>query len=430
MTPRSPRLALLMAIVAAACDGASPGGDGSGPTTPATPPAEVKPPVPVVEPLSGGPAPSLLLAQAWFWKDAAGKAKPGPARLEIWREVSGSWKPTRVEDADSNVFHKAIPYQGGLVTVGGEKAVLKRWTFEAGQWKQDKLWEKAWGGRFNRLRDIEIADVDGDGKDEFVIATHDAGVVAVVSPEEAPAAVVEMDQKADTFVHEIEIGDVDGDGKLEFFATPSGRNEMNKSQSGGVVMYRWDGKAFQRTDVEPWGPTHAKEILVRDLDGDGRAEVLAVMEAETDASRNIVKPVEIRRYRYDKKGGKFVSTIVGTVPDRQTRFLVPGDFDGDGTTELVAASMTTGLWLFRPDPKSKDGPWAATNFDKVSSGFEHTTLATDLDGDGSPEVYVAADDQHELRRYTWNKATGAFDRVVLGRLADDTITWNIEATRL
>ena len=31
-------------------------------------------------------------------------------------------------------------------------------------------------------RDIEVGDVDGDGQDEWIVATHDAGVVAVIEP--------------------------------------------------------------------------------------------------------------------------------------------------------------------------------------------------------------------------------------------------------
>ncbi|MCK6528317.1 VCBS repeat-containing protein [Myxococcota bacterium] len=404
------------------------GGSGTEPPAEVAPPAaaEVKPPEPQQQPLEGGPYPSLLVGQAWFWKDGQGKSKPGPARLEIWRETGEGWKTTRLEDPDSNVFHKAIPYGGGIVTIAGEKAMVKKWTFADGQWKQELLYQGAWGGQFNRIRDLEIGDVDRDGKDEFVIATHDAGVVAVISPDEGPSGVIEMDQKKDTFVHEIEIGDIDGDGKLEFAATPSGRNEMNRSQSGGVVLYRWDGKAYQKTDIEPWGETHAKEILILELDGDKGAEVLAVMEATTDGSKKIVKPVEVRAYDYDKAKGTFTSKVLAAIPDRQTRFLVPGDFDGDGEQELIAAAMTTGLWLLKKDPADKAGPWKATCFDRESSGFEHTTYAADLDGNGVPEVYVAADDQRELKRYVWNKESGTFDKTVLGKLADDTITWNIE----
>ncbi|MDP6935404.1 MAG: VCBS repeat-containing protein, partial [Myxococcota bacterium] len=215
---------------------------------------------------SGAPAPTVMLSQAWFER-VDGKPKPGPARIEMWRQgKDGNWTMSRLHDPDSNVFHKAIWTDDGLLTIGAEKANLKRWTRVDGTWKGETLWTNSWGGKFNRLRDIEIGDVDHDGKDEYVIASHDAGVVAVYHP---GGEVIELDRKADTFVHEIEIGDIDGDGKLEFFATPSDRNQAGKSQHGMVVMYRWDGKTYQRSIVDPGEGTHAKEVLVADIDGDG-----------------------------------------------------------------------------------------------------------------------------------------------------------------
>ena len=144
--------------------------------------------------------------------------------------------------------------------------------------------------------DIEIGDIDGDGKDEWAIATHDQGVVAVYNPDEGADTVIEMDEKADTFVHEIEIGDVDGDGKLEFFATPSDRNQVGHSQKGAIVMYRFDGTQYVRSVVEAKEGTHAKEILATDLDGDGISEIMGVFEAELNESGGIETPVQIRSY--------------------------------------------------------------------------------------------------------------------------------------
>ena len=84
------------------------------------------PPKPAQEPLMGEAAPSLLVTQAWFWKDENGDSQPGPARLEIWRTQEDGWKRFRIEDAESNVFHKAIPFQDGILTIGAEKALLKK----------------------------------------------------------------------------------------------------------------------------------------------------------------------------------------------------------------------------------------------------------------------------------------------------------------
>ncbi len=426
---RSLCLAVCLPVAVAACGGGEEATT-EGPAIPATPPAPIPPPVPVRQPLSGDPVPALLVTQATFWKNELGKSKPGPARLSIWRQTATGWSETRVEDADSNVFHKAIQLKdGSIITAAAEKAMLKRWTFADGKWSSELLWSKEWGGQFNRLRDLEIADVDGDGKDEYVIATHDHGVVAVFNPDAPGGGVVELSSRPDTFVHEIEIGDVMGDKKKEFFATPSGRNEANKSQSGGVVMYKWNGKEYVSSEVEPWGASHAKEILVTDLNKDGKDDLLAVMEATTDATGNITHPVEIRRYIPDAKGG-FTSTILASINDRQTRFLVPGDFDGDGQMDLVAAAMTTGLWLLKADPAAKDGPWKATSIDSNSSGFEHACRAADLDGDGKLELYVVADDQGEFKRYVWNASSSSFDKVVLGKTSKEDITWNVEPARL
>jgi hypothetical protein len=270
--------------------------------------------------------------------------------------------------------------------------------------------------------------VNGDGKPELVMASHDQGVVGVATlGADGKATVVELNRQPDTFVHEIEIGDIDGDGKNEFFATPSGRNQSSgKSQPGQVVMFKWDGTTYQKTVVDDFGGSHAKEILAVDLDGKGKSDLFAVVEAETElvgGQARVVKPVEIRHYKLEKDG-TFTHTIAATIDDKQTRFLVPGDFDGDGQLELVAAAMKTGIWVLE---RNKDGTWASTNIETNSSGFEHAAFGADLDGDKKLELYVASDEQHELRSYVYDAATKTYVKTVLGTIPDNTITWNITA---
>jgi len=391
----------------------------------AQPSAKPTGPVPARDPITGGPAPALLLSQAWFAK-VDGKPRPGPSRLEIWRDTGDGWKASRLEDGDSNVFHKAMPYDGGILTASGSKAQLKHWKWTGSEWTETLLWEKSWGGRFDRMRDVELGDLDGDGVDEIAVVTHDSGVVAVYDPNAEGEKVQEMDQKADTFVHEAEIGDVDGDGKLEFYATPTDRNKVGKSQDGWLVRYDWDGSKYVRSMVDEMGATHAKEALVTDIDGDGKDELFSVLEAELGPDKQLVKPVEIRAYSL-AADGTWSHSVAATIDDKQTRFLVPGDFDGDGQQELVAAAMKTGLWLL---DRQADGSWSKTHFETNSSGFEHTTYAADLDGDGALEIYVAADDQKQLNRYTWDAATKTFQKTTLGNLSADVITWNITTMAL
>jgi len=391
----------------------------------------------VRDPLAVGLYPTLIMTQAQFKKsrgpDGKLKMTPGPAKLVLLRRTEQGWRRVTVEDPESNVFHKALLYDldgrgMGILTIGAMKAALKFWRWDGSAWTDRAIWEPTFGGKWDRLRDMEIGDVTGDGTDEIVIATHDQGVVAVAVKEDDGWRITELDRAAGTFVHEVEIGDVDGDGLNEFFVTPSEPNRATmESQPGRVVMYKWNGRAFDRTVVDAFDKSHAKEILAVDLEGRGRAALFAVVEAETRKRGRetiVVRPVTIKQYRFDQ-GGAASSRVVATLKDSQCRFLSPGDVDGDGSTDLVAAGMKSGLWILRAQP---DGTWRPFLIDAHSSGYEHTTLVCDLEGDGRAEVYVAADDQQEVRRYDWKE--DHFEKRVIANIEANDITWNLSAGRL
>jgi hypothetical protein len=397
-------------------------GGGETVTPPGPEPVAAPTPAPARAPTTPGPA--LVLAQAWF-SEIGGRPVPQPAKAVVLRLVDGAFVSELVLDPESNVFHKALPYDGGFLTLGAERAQLKHWTRGPMGFVATQLWERDWGGEFDRLRDAELGDVDGDGQDELVIATHDQGVVAVGEVNAGTWTFAEFDQTPDTFVHEIEIGDVDGDGKKEFYATPSGRNTAALvSQPGKVVRYDHDPAtgAYVRSDVIAWQESHAKEILVANLGQGDRLFVVREGHTERRGDETVLlDPVRISRMERGADGA-WTEHLVATIEDQQTRFLVPGDVDGDGTIELVAAGMKSGLWLLEPNA---DGTFATSLIDRNSSGFEHATLVTDLDGDGKVEIYVAADEQGKVRRYVWDGA--AFARTEIADIGPRHFTWNLTA---
>jgi len=377
------------------------------------------------------------MSQAQFVSEG-GKPKPGPAKLVLWRTDGKTWWSSKIEDPESNVFHKAIPWREGILTIAAgqvgstppKPARLTHWKKAGGKWEGTTLFEASWAGKFQRFRDMELGDLTGDGKEDIAIATHDSGVVAVGQEgADGKWTFVQMDEAPDTFVHEVEIGDVDGDGKKEFYVTPSARNKASgESQPGAVARYDFNGGKFARSWVVRWDESHAKEILVADVSGDGKDELYVVREGHTVKGEKgkLETKDPVKLLRYDSAGpGKWTEVAVGTIPDKQTRFLVVGDVDHDGKKDLVAASESKGLFLLK---QSADGTFANTVIDADSGGFEHATTVADLDGDGKLEIYVAADKQKQFRRYVWNGTS--FAKEVIAPIPPQHITWNLEKAKL
>ena len=372
---------------------------------------------------------ALVLALARFPEFQPGERPvPLPAALEfLVPSETDLWEVTRVEDPQSNVFHKAMSFPGPageaqLLTVAGSEATVKTWQNHSGELVPTTIWQQDFGGRSSRIRDVEIADLYGDGQTDLAVATHDQGVVAILRPTaEGGFSVEEIDRQPHTFVHEIEIGDLDGDGVLEVYATPSEPNRLDGSPQKGSVVRYVPAKGEGPFIVADLGPRHAKEILVDDLDGDGRDELYVAVEGEVDKpTQRLEKPVEIRRYEAGTAPEN--GTLVATIPDRFSRFLTAGDIEGDGKKEMVVAGFSSGLWLLRPQA---EGFWKLKSIDRDSGGFEHAAILVDLDRDGRDELYVASDNEKLLRRYEWDGRRLA-GRVIHRRAEPrDVYTWNL-----
>ncbi len=364
------------------------------------------------------------------------EAKPGdtgppvplPAELEFIVRRGGEWLKTTLLDDQSNVFHKAMAYETPagetvLLTGAGERAMLKLWTKQNGEFTSQTLWEKDFGGRFSRMRDFEVGDVDGDGSNVIVVATHDQGVVALVRPKDGGYEVEEIDFEKDTFVHEIELGDMNGDGVMEVYATPSEPNRLDGTHQSGVVVRYVPSKGEGRVVVADLGDRHAKEILVHDIDGDGKDELYVMVEGQTGPDgKTLLHRTEIWRYEADTPAAEGV--VIAELDDRLGRFLTPSDLDGDGQKEIVVALFSKGVWWLRPreDPTQ---PWRKKAIDRRSSSFEHAALATDLDGDGRQELYVASDKDGELRRFVWNGRRLVKEVIYKREGNRSVLTWNI-----
>ena len=365
----------------------------------------------------------LLIAYSSFLVENGEVRLTAPrARADLLTRSGGEWRVDSFEDPGSGAFHKAMPFlppggRPGIVTLQGTAASVKLWHRGPNGWTSETLWLDTESIFFG---DAEAGNLFGDGE-ALAIATPAQGVTTLRWVN-GRASARRIDPRPYTLMPELEIGDLNGNGQREIYAPT-----MNlDGQHGEVVRYvpQPNGEA-QRTVVADLGNRRAKDIWVGDMDGDGRDELYVAVEALTrgaEDSVEIVEPVQIRRYEAETAPTEGV--VIATLQDRFTGLLTVGDVDGDGHREMVAAAFSSGLWVLRPgsNPRSE---WSSECIDRDSSGFEHTSTFADLDGDGRDELYVAADDQGELRRYVW--ANGSPRREVIHRRDKQRAahTWSI-----
>jgi hypothetical protein len=351
-----------------------------------------------------------------------------PDEIE-WDTRKGEPKTKGYEQLGGNVFHKAMWYEPpfgepGILTISANMPSVKLWRRSGDGWEGETLFQGIVGGEEHRFRDIEAGDVDGDGVDELVLATHDRGGVYVLEQTSSGIEALRIHSTDEPyFVHEIELGDVDGDGVLEIFSTPSEPNKLDGSkQMGEVLMHDFVDGQYVESVVENSADTHAKEILAADVDGDGQVELYSAMEAEGIGGA-VKANAEIRRY--DFVDGEVRMSVVTELPGEMCRFLNVGDTDGDGARELIAATAEDGVIKVVPTADGWETSLIASGL--FTSGFEHATCVFDIDGDGDDEVFTADDKNRHVYQWTWDPARSKYGKQELWKSPDRAtfFTWGI-----
>lgn len=129
------------------------------------------------------------------------------------------------------------------------------------------------------LRDIKLRDVNGDGRLDIMVATDylREGVIEVYSFDQRNLFSLIWTNAARPFgspFQVVDFADLDGDGRKEIVAG----NAINNSNSPGAFIYVYDLATRQeswRTSSLPTDSTGVTGMLIGDIDGDSRVEILA-----------------------------------------------------------------------------------------------------------------------------------------------------------
>ncbi|MCA8995838.1 MAG: VCBS repeat-containing protein [Planctomycetaceae bacterium] len=165
---------------------------------------------------------------------------------------------------------------------------------------------------------------------------------------------------------DVQVGDFNGDGRDDII----GRNN-----SGRLWVLQSDGSQFVPQNYGRWNSSGWITAVVGDFDGDGRDGIAGLYQSgDWFFSETSGAPA-----------GQFLTQRVGrwSNPNDNWNRIIPGDFDGDGRTDLLGQYSTGDWWLSYSRTSTLEtvfaGRWS------TSVGFMEV-LSGDFDGDGRWDI--------------------------------------------
>jgi hypothetical protein len=304
-----------------------------------------------------------------------------------------------------------------------------------------------------RCKDLTIADVDNDGKNELVLGTHGEGLIKIYkwNGKNWSSQVIEknwikqvdemmnanhriprenltydcIDQSA---VHIVKVGDVDNDGKNEIIASISSPLEYLGEDISYLNLYKWNGTAFQRTTIDNQEGKEFRSIFIGDVRNNGKNAVLIgsglIPTKKEFASLSI----------YEWENGNWNKSVIeNEVLEKNMKGLALGDVYNKGKNAVVVATGFSDGLLYAYE-------WNGKKFSKsfvgnISKIFEvyfdnsiipdimHNSMEAqikDVDGDGKNEIIVSGLSQ--TKKFGWEATTLGFTVIFKW----DKNKWNYE----
>lgn len=288
--------------------------------------------------------------------------EPAPAPAKVVHEESSDQGEVRLfaggaADLDGDGALELVA--GGFSAHdGGRRSTVRVYRQRGERW--EPLAESGWdGGPGSLVRNVEIADVDGDGKLDIVALgrvgekPHDAKArLAVFGLEGGRLAKrAEIDWLDGTYTHGygLAIGDLDGDGAPEI---ATGGFQFDGALELGFVRVwsfaRGELSLLARTTLDGQGSPSMRvnDLALGDVDGDGRAELVVAGRhgpLKSADSKYLDRRRELGDLSVLSFGGGALTTRArhgwAKATSLRLRTVVVADLDGDGRGEIVAGGQ-------------------------------------------------------------------------------------------
>lgn len=233
---------------------------------------------------------------------------------------------------------------------------------------------------------VVVADFDGDGKLDIAVTESGDNLVSVFKNNCTPGVIAtnlfgpRLDFPTGSFPQRMCVADLDGDGKPDLVVANASSGTISilqNTSAAGVISFA--------PKVDLVSGAGCDSVATGDLNGDGKPEIVAANSSGTvSVFQNLIEtPGTIT-------ANSFASPIALSIPSGGIDVALV-DIDGDGKPDLaVTAYLPQSLSIFRN--LSTGGSLSVNSFgpriDFSLNGRGHTISVGDLEGDGKPDLVV------------------------------------------
>jgi hypothetical protein len=243
---------------------------------------------------------------------------------------------------------------------------------------------------------IAVADVNGDGKLDLVVANECANdnndcngsVGVLMSNGDGTFQTAMTYNSGGNRVYSVAVADVNGDGKPDLVVANNCASESNCNGTVGVLLGNGDG-TFQTAMTYGSGGYDAISVTVADVNGDGKPDLVVANNCASESTCNGTVGVLL-----GNGDGTFRAAVTYGSGGYDATSVAVADVNGDGKPDLVVANQyacasnclngTVGVLLGKGDGTFQ----TAVAYGSGGTGASSVAVV-DVSGDGKPDLLVA-----------------------------------------